>query len=122
MNWSILINYRDISESSLEEIDIWDDWRYELSIVDIMKFLEDFYDIFIKDVYSIHFLSKKRVLNITVCIEDGNGLKTYLGNDGECLYMVSIYEDIKDVVNLQKISNILDKKVIIRDLKLSRLV
>ena len=75
MNWSILINYRDISESSLEEIDIWDDWRYELSIVDIMKFLEDFYDIFIKDVYSIHFLSKKRVLNITVCIEDGNGLK-----------------------------------------------
>jgi hypothetical protein len=118
----MLINYRNISESSLEEIEVWDDWRYELSIIDIMKFLEYFYDIFIKDVYSIHFLSNKRVLNVTVCIEYIDELKTYLGNDGECLYMVSIYENVDNVVNLRKISNILDKKVIIRDIKLSRLI
>ena len=122
MDWSILINYRAIEDSSIEEINVWDDWRYELSLVDILRKIEEIYDIYIKDVYSVHFLTSSRILNISLYIEGGDNLILYVGNEGERLCMFSIYEVDNRVINLRKISNLLDKKYLIRDIKLSRLL
>lgn len=120
---SLLINYRDIVDSSYDEIVIWDDWRYDLSVSDIIKWLGDFYDLFIKDVYNIHFLTDKQVLNLVLCIQDDiEGLRSYLGSEGELLVMFSIVMKNTNIVNLRRVSNIIEKSVIIRDMKLSRLL
>ena len=120
---SLLINYRDIVDSSYDEIMIWDDWRYDLSVSDIIKWLGDFYDLFIKDVYNIHFLTEKQVLNLVLCIQDDiEGLRTYLGSEGELLVMFSIVMKDSNIQNLRRVSNIIEKSVILRDIKLSRLL
>ena len=120
---SLLINYRDIVDSSYDEIMMWDDWRYDLSVSDIIKWLGDFYDLFIKDVYNIHFLTGKQILNLVLCIQDDiEGLKTYLGSEGELLVMFSIVMKDSNVVNLKRVSNIIPKSVIIRDIKLNKII
>ena len=120
---NLLINYRDIFKCDNAEILIWDEWRYDLDITNIINWLEAYYKLIIKDVYGLHFLTVNKVLNIVLCIQDDIiGLKTYIGNEAELLIMFSIIVSDDNLYNLKRISNIVEKRVIMRDIKLSKII
>lgn len=119
----IVINYRNIVDSSLEEVSMWNKWKSELSFDIIMNWLCKNYGLVIKDVYNVHFLTKYNILNIVLNIEnDIDFLKTYYGSDKELLIMFSIVINEDKLYNLKRISNIINKNFIMRDIILNNII
>lgn len=119
----ILINYRDINNCGNEEVDNWVSWCNGLDVNDIVSWIDINYNLNIKDIYNIHFITEKQVLNMVFCIQNQNsGIRTYTGTEGELLTMFSIVINNDNLENLKRVSNIVDKKYIIRDIILNNLI
>ena len=118
-----MINFRNIEYSDFEEIRIWEKWENDLGMDDILRCLENFYELVIIDIFHKNFLTDLSCLNFNLHIEENKNIKTYLGSNGECLVMFSIIEGYHEPYrkNISKISNILEKKFIIRDILLKKL-